>query len=475
MNGDRPPPADRRRGPPEAALTAVPGCPGVSAGGPETAAGGTGAGGPAFLQVAGLEPDELVDRLAARVHGGQGAQARLRCLLRATVAVAHSVDLEDVLRRLADAARGLVRARYAAVGMVQDGRLVRFVHAGVDRATAERIGHLPEGRGLLGQLIDQPLRLRLSDLAEHARAAGFPEGHPPMRSFLGVPLRVRDRVFGVLYLADKQDADEFTAEDEDLVGALAAAAGVAIENANLFAESRRRQQWQAALVEITTQLLTGTDPAQTLRQMVRHARCASGADAAGVTVPTDDPALLRVAVAEGRYASWEGAMFLREGSASAIAMAGRRPVLVADLGTDPRVRPTEGRPVEIGPTVVAPIASDQGVIGVLVVSKSRVKCTFDRSDLDMIGSFATQAALALELAETRRDHERLQLLEDRERIGADLQHSVIQRLFALGLSIQAIAVRVGDAEVKRLITDRVEDIDDIISDIRATVFALRTS
>jgi GAF domain-containing protein len=386
---------------------------------------------------------EGVAQLVARARDVQDCQGRLRGLLRANLEVACGVDLEDVLRHLVDASRELVHARYAAVGVVRDGHLIRFVPAGMD-----------------------------DDLI--SRLCGLPGNRPPMRSFLGVPVRARDRVFGNLYLADKQGADEFTDEDEDLIAALAAAAGVAIENANLFVEARRRQQWQAAMVEITTQLLTGTDPEQALRQMVRHALCASGADGGSVTVPTDDPGLLRVAVAEGSFGRWQGAIFSLEGSVSAIAMGGRRAVLLADLSTDPRVRVTAARSADLGATVVAPIASDRGVTGALILSKSREKGSFDTADLNMISGFAGQAALALELAESRRENERLRLLEDRQRIGEDLRHSVIQRLFAVGLSIQAVAARVGDAELKGQITGRVEEIDDIIRDIRAAVFALRT-
>jgi GAF domain-containing protein len=245
--------------------------------------------------------------------------------------------------------------------------------------------------------------------------------------------------------------------------------------ADLFAEARRRQRWQAAMLEITTYLLTGTDPEQTLRQMVRQALRASDADGASVTVPTDDPGLLRVAVAAGTFARWHGHVFPFEGSASAIAMRGRRAVLVADLSTDPRVRIAADQRTDVGATVVAPIASDRGVVGALIVAKATENGSFQRADVDMIGGFAGQAALALELAEARRDSERLRLLEDRQRIGEDLRHSVIERLFAVGLSIQAIAGRVGDPDLKGLITQRVEELDDIIRDVRAAVFALRSS
>ncbi|GII21452.1 GAF domain-containing protein [Planosporangium mesophilum] len=429
----------------------------------------------AFPGAAKLELDELLEQLVARARDVQDTQGRLRALLRANLKVARGIDEGDVLRRLVDAARELVNARYAAVGEVRDGDLVQFVHAGMDEGTAARIGRIPEGKGLLGLLVQHPQRLRLSDLAEHPYSAGFPEHHPPMRSFLGVPVRVRDRVFGHLYLTDKQGAEEFTAEDEDLLAALAVAAGIAIENAHLYVESRQRQRWQAAMVEIITQLLTGSDLDQTLRQMVRLALCASDADGAGVTVPTDDPGLLRVAAAAGNFCRWQGEVFPKEWSASAIALHERRPVLVTDLRDDPRIRIAGHCPDEVGAALIAPVAAEGRAAGALIVSKFPENGSFDGADLDMISGFAAQAALVLELAEARRDNERLRLLEDRERIGSDLQHSVIQRLFGLGLSIQAIAARVADRGLERLITDRVEEIDEIIRDIRETVFALRAS
>jgi GAF domain-containing protein len=427
--------------------------------------------GMAFPQVARLQLDELLEQMVARARDVQNTQGRLRGLLRANLEVARGVDLDEVLRHIVDASRELAHARYAAIGVMQHGCFTRFVNAD-DEDLVARLRDLPEGSGLLGPPADRPQRLGPRDTGRHLCSPGR---DPPVSSFLSMPLKVGDRVFGSLYLAGKEGADEFTADDEDLVSALAAAAGFAIGNANLFAEARRRHQWQAAMVEITTQLLTGVEPGQALRQMVRHALRASGADSASVTVPTDDPGLLRVAVAEGGCRAWQGEVFPVEGSASAIAMSERRAVLVTDLSSDPRIRVAGHCLDEVGAALIAPLAGERGVTGALVVSRFREKGAFDAADLDMIAGFAGQAALALQLDEARRDNERLRLLEDRERIGEDLQHSVIHRLFAAGLSIQSIAARVSDPEVKGMINYRVEEIDDIIGDIRATVFALRTS
>ncbi|MBM3674118.1 MAG: GAF domain-containing protein [Actinobacteria bacterium] len=151
------------------------------------------------------------------------------------MAVASDLTLPVVLQRIVESARSLARARYAALGVIDpEGHLVEFLYAGLGADAAARIGHLPEGRGILGLLVNHPEPIRLRDLSEHPDSAGFPAHHPEMRSFLGVPIRVRDQVFGNLYLCEKVDATEFSKDDETLVIALAAAA--AVDNARLHAQ-----------------------------------------------------------------------------------------------------------------------------------------------------------------------------------------------------------------------------------------------
>ena len=161
----------------------------------------------------------------------------LRRLLQAVLSIGSGLDLELVLQRIVEAAVELVDARYGALGVLDENRtrLAKFLTVGLDDDERARIGHLPEGKGILGLLIVEPKPIRLPDLREHRDSYGFPENHPPMRSFLGVPVRVRGEVFGNLYLTDKTSAEVFTDVDEELVVALAAAAGVAIENARLHA------------------------------------------------------------------------------------------------------------------------------------------------------------------------------------------------------------------------------------------------
>jgi GAF domain-containing protein len=424
--------------------------------------------GPVFSQVARLELDELLDQLVVRARDVQDSQGRLRGLLRAYLAVAHADDLDTVLRHVVEAARDLVNAGYAALGVVNRGRLVRFVHIGMAPEVVARVGHLPDGKGMLGLLVDYPQTLRLPDIAEHVASVGFPEHHPPMRSFLGVPIRLADRVFGNLYLTDKKDVEEFTADDEELVQALAAAAAAAIENATLLAESRRRHTWERAMVEVSTQLLAGADPDEVLRRLVHHAREALRGDGAGVIVPTDDPDVMRMAITEGTYAPWQNTTIPVDGTVAA-AIAARGLVVIAGPVTD-SLAPAA---VDVGgETVAVPMIGEGGINGVLAVSRRPGDESVDDLDRGLITAVAAHAGLALQLAQVRRDKERLHLVEDRAQIAEDLRHRVIQRLFGHGLALQGTASRAVNRKLRSAIQAQIDEVDAIIRDVRAAVFSL---
>lgn len=178
------------------------------------------------------------------------AEDRLRALVEAGMALASELDLDALLQRIADLAREVVDAEYAAVGVVGDeGELARFIYSGIDKETADRIGDLPIGRGVLGVLVREARPLRLRDIADHPQSYGFPPNHPPMQSFLGVPIIVREKVFGRLYITEKRGAREFTKDDERLALNLAGQAGVAIENARLYEEITSQQRDMAVLEE----------------------------------------------------------------------------------------------------------------------------------------------------------------------------------------------------------------------------------
>lgn len=178
------------------------------------------------------------------------AQRQTAGLVEAGLALASELDLDALLQRIADVTREVLGAGYAAVGVVDDdGLLTRFVYSGIDEKTADAIGDLPHGRGLLGALIEGGRPMRMREISEHPESYGFPPNHPPMHSSLGVPIIVRDRVFGRLYLTEKQSGSEFTKDDERIAMTLAAQAGVAIQNANLLEEVKARGDELAVLEE----------------------------------------------------------------------------------------------------------------------------------------------------------------------------------------------------------------------------------
>ncbi len=425
-----------------------------------------------FIDAPRLELDQLLIQLVDRAQDVIAAQGRLRGLLTANKMIIGDLTLPVVLRRIVEAACQLVRARYGALGVLAPGGgLEEFVHVGIDDETAARIGPLPSGKGLLGALIDDPRPVRLRTMSDDIRSAGFPAHHPPMSSFLGVPIRVRDEVFGNLYLTESE-AGEFTAEDEELVTALAATAGIAIENARLFEKAELRQDWLQASTQITRQLLSveGEEP---LRLIARQARQVAAADIVTVVLPTAD-GRLRVEVAAGARADeLTGIVYPVENTLVGLAFESGRPVLVGDVTQEPRFHVHLSDVLHVGPVIVLPLVGTQRNRGALVVGRMHGRHLFDEADLDMATTFANHAAVALELADARADQQRVALLEDRDRIARDLHDHVIQRLFAAGLTVQSVASGLGaDARAERL--DRVvTDIDDTIRQIRTSIFQLR--
>jgi len=259
-----------------------------------------------------LDLEDLMAELRARVSAARRSQNRMSELLDAVVAVSAGLDLAEVLTRIVGSAVSLVGARYGALGVISaDGEtLIEFVTQGLTEDERALIGHPPRGRGVLGLLIREPQPRRLRDISQHSDSYGFPANHPPMHSFMGAPVRIRDEVFGNLYLAEKLEAEEFTDEDEAVLVALAAAAGVAIDNARLYEASRRQRRWSDAVGELTQVLLEDEDEDAALRLVVDHAMQLGGASRALVAM-VDGMGVLRVGA---------GATYTTEGSkAGAVA------------------------------------------------------------------------------------------------------------------------------------------------------------
>lgn len=422
----------------------------------------------------GLGLDELLTQLIDRAQDVRSTQDRLRGLLQANQSIITNLALEVVLRRIVEAACELLEARYGALGVLSsDGHgLEQFIHVGIDQDVVHQIGDLPQGKGVLGALIEDPAPIRLRELSDDLRSVGFPDGHPPMHSFLGVPITIRGEVYGNLYLTERVSGD-FSAEDVELASALAATAAVAIENARLFEDSRRRQEWLAAASAVALQIVTapGDEP---LRAVVEHIHQLARADIVTLVLPEHDNQRLAVAVAVGMQADrLEGTSYPLPGTLTEEVLLSGRPTMVASMEdrTDRMLHLRDQVPV--GPAMVLPLSGRNGVRGALVVGRLASGRPFSASELEMATTFASHAALALEVVEARKDQDRVKLFEDRDRIARDLHDHVIQQLFAAGLTLQSISMGMTEKIPAEQIESVVESLDESIRQIRNSIFELR--
>lgn len=413
---------------------------------------------------------------------------RMRSLLDAVMSLGRGLELPQVLKGIVEAAVTLTDAEYGALGVVGDGqRLSQFLPVGMSDALMAEIGRTPCGRGILGELIRRPEPLRLTDLSSHPHSYGFPDHHPPMRTFLGVPVRVRDEVFGNLYLTEKRGGGSFDADDEAVLTTLSIAAGVAIDNARMYHESRRRERRLEALAEITRSLLSGTEADRVLQLIAERALEVAGADSAAVLLPAPaGPDLLRVAVAHGAGAGRiAGLLVPAEGSLPGMAARTGRPVVSADIRSDPRAYPLglgdgteggteDGIEEEYGPAIAVPLQIDSGR-GALRLGRLAGRPPFDDAEATLISGFADQAVIALELGRHRAESEELAVFHDRDRIARDLHDLAIQRLFATGITLQSATRLIDRPEAAERVGRAVDDLDDTIRIIRSTIFGLRTT
>ncbi|CAO5242102.1 sensor histidine kinase [Frankia sp. AgKG'84/4] len=423
-----------------------------------------------FPAVARLELDELLAQLVDRAQDVLSTQGRLRGLLRANRVITSDLSLDVVLRRIVESACELVDARYGALGVIaRDGHLEQFVHVGMDPSMVEAIGSTPRGDGVLGLLTEEPTPVRLDDIADHPHAVGFPSGHPPMQGFLGVPILVRNEIFGNLYLTEKRGDAQFTAEDEELVLALAANAGVAIDNARLFGEAQHRQQWSQASADITRHLLAdGDDP---LELIVRRAGNVARADTSALALCDPAAGALSFDVADGHDAErLRGRQVPMDASLAGRAVRERAPLVVGDARS---LGGSEVDGLDVGPIMIVPLIASQVTSGALFLGRRRGSGLFSDEDLELAAAFAAHVALALELARTRAARGRLSLLEDRDRIARDLHDHVMQRLFAVAMGLQGLAASEERALRAERMNTYVEDLDETVREIRQTIFELR--
>lgn len=408
---------------------------------------------------------------SARADGLAVARRHARALIDTMVAVQDDGDLRDVLGRLAQAACVLTDARYGALAVVgPDLSIGTSVTAGVPEVPGQRAWEPPGGRGVLRALVDDARPLRVHDLAAHPAAAADPPRHPGLHTFLGVPVLVRSRVFGVLYLAHKRGGADFTADDEELMVSLAAAAGVAIDNARQYHAGRHRQQWLEASVEIEQQLLAGLPRSAALTLVCDRARELARADLVCVLLPDGDD--LVVHAASGRAAGGvRGARVPVGRSLSGAVLRAGAPEGVVEFRTDPRAATLRGAPV-LGPARIVPMSARGHALGVLLVARRPGASPLGEHDSAMVDAFARQAAMALELATSQVQRGTLAVYRDRERIARDLHDLVIQRIFGTGLTVQSMRPRLPQ-ELRPAADEVVGQLDEAIRDLRSAIFALQ--
>jgi signal transduction histidine kinase len=397
----------------------------------------------------------------------------LRQLLDAVLAIGSELDLDRALQHIVEAAVVLSGARYGALGVLDEDRrsLAAFLTVGIDDATRRTIGDLPKGLGLLGALIEEARPLRVPDISEHPGRAGFPPNHPQMTSFLGVPITSRGAVFGNLYLTDKTTAEVFTDLDEQLVCGLAAAAAVVIDNARLYGGVQRRDATLTAVHDVVQSLAAGRGDEGALQLVADRARELVGADMATVALPVGGDELSMEIVSGHAAAELRGRRFLAGDSVSGEVLRSGRMVVVADASQDHRVSQPQVSVGLVGPAVWIPLTANGEAAGTLSVARERGAAPFSDVELELLQLFAAQAGVILEVERSREDARRLSILEDQERIARDLHDTVIQRLFATGLSLQAVARQSTEPATSKLMA-AVDDLDETIRQIRTVIFGL---
>lgn len=421
--------------------------------------------------------------MATDVHALRLPRSRtaVATLLDAVLAVSSDLDLAEVLARIVRGACELAGARYGALGVLSpDGRgLMEFVAEGMTPREVARMEHPPRGEGILGLLINDPRPLRLENLADHPAAAGFPEGHPVMTTFLGVPIPVRGEVFGNLYLTEKVGGLAFTEDDEALVVALAASAGIAIENARLYETTHRQQQWSEALGEMSQVLLSGHNQRDALSLLVSRVKAVAEAEMAAVALLDEETGSLALEAVTGpdeRASAFVGTA-LTATHWYEVLETGEPLLLFSKPGesvADPPaglLREGAGLPVH-GQTAIVPMTVGGRAVGLLIVGWGEGEGHVAYDAAEPLKRYADLAALSLTAATAQRARARMGLFADRERIARDMHDVVIQRLFATGLGLQSAGRVAAHPMVQARLAEAVDDLDLAIKDIRATIFQL---
>jgi len=400
---------------------------------------------------------------------------RKDALLEAGLALSSELSLPMVLQRIVDLAAEVTDARYVALGVIgEGGQLIDFITAGIPAKQRQAIGALPRGLGLLGLLIREPHIIRVENIKDHPDSVGFPPNHPPMRSFLGAPVQALGKTFGNIYLTEKRGAREFSAEDERSLLVLATQAGVAIANASLYQEVKRRERWLEALRDVTLGILEGGDANSLLVSIAEHARELAGAEAAQILTTTSSAGRLDVVAAVGAYAQQvQGQSVPAAKSISGEVIETGKPLHTDDATAHGHAYQPIIRLGHVGPAIFVPLRVRGRATGTLMVANLKGGRLFDEGTIRLVETFADQASVAIEYGRAQRNLQRLGLMDERERIAKELHDGIIQSLFAVGMGLQSTALQAVSPETGNRIEAAVGELDRVIRDLRNYIFGLR--
>lgn len=394
-------------------------------------------------------------------------------LLEAVLRVGTDLELRATLQQIIDTATALTDARYGALGVLDagTGTISELFVTGLSDSEQAAIGDFPDGHtGLLGALIEQGEPLRSDDLADDPRSCGVPPGHPVMHSFLGAPIRVHRKVFGNIYLAEKETG-HFTDTDMTLLRVLASQAGIAIGNARLYESARQRERWIEGAAAVTNTLLTGENASDALMTVAERARMLSDASAGVILQPNEEGGMEIVVASTLEDPAGLVGTAIAPGSPVLVQLLGGEAVFIEDSATDPRMTtPVRSR---FGPSMMLPLQSGGRLIGTLALPRRRGARPYTDVDRLLASQFASQAALALVLADSQHDREQLAVYEDRDRIARDLHDLVVQRLFATEMMLESTRRRAGAEDTDELLGRAVDELDSTIQEVRTAIFALQ--
>lgn len=411
-------------------------------------------------------------------------EERLVALHRASLELVSNLSLDSLLERIVSLACEQSRARYAALGVVNDkGELVQFIPVGMTKEQVRRMDHPPYGKGLIGALQKEQHTIRVADIGADPRSVGFPPHHPQMQSFLGVPILLGNRLLGQLYLTDRMDYPEFTEDDERVIEMLAVYAAIAINNARMYADLVERDRAltlrneDLALVnDIAAVLTNAQEVEEILDQTLKRVMSYLGVEAGEIFLAEEGGTELRLALHRGEAAEafWTRDRFqIGEGFVGLVAQTGK-PLVSTALQHD--LRYLRRAVVEAGFHCIAciPLATHGSVVGVMGVATRRERL-FDQREIDLLTAIGTWTGITIENARLHRQSRRLAVLEERERIGMDLHDGIIQSIYAVGLALDYArdAVEEDPKQARLKIEQAIEGLNGTIRDIRAYILDLR--